>query len=631
MLDRERATHLAGRGAVARAAALVCVAVVAVVAGLAGLAVFGAEVRSWAGATTMPLGAARAPAGPRLPDAPDEAARWLPGYRIDAGGGSTERAPSLDGPSALRISTPAADVELERVAEEEWQLVVHARLDLDAVWFPWRSRATALDASSRATVVLYPAMLGFAARAPAARALGFDWRRYPGELFAPVLLLADAGEAELVAATIWPPRTVVPVFSAGGLALRDDARVPAGTTRRYRALIARRRGDEAQGRAPWLVAALAYRDWLAPNLQREGLEAAAPRWLAESDGWQNVQLQNLASFDAAALVARWRRWRELLPWMQVWGQMSDHAGRARAVAVRLAGDEVGCCLDRTSLHVRYGDGLATAAATIAREGRIGFYARPRSPYGRLDDASSGAIAERAFLLGWLDANRARLGANAFYVDVLGHRWFGEPLAVARFVRDALPPETVVEYAVDVYPRPALVSGSLTGGSFGGGPSREPRELSELAVDRTTFPRFGRAILGERLLFLGESNGDHVLWGEENSHWAERQAFLLGAKLDAMRVAVSYDRPDVPNPALARIVALRRDAGWWRRAPVYLDRLGVAGVPPGVDVRRFRGRDGEDLLVVDNPARRPGVRVRLDGREVALDADPLSIRVVEREA
>jgi hypothetical protein len=112
---------------------------------------------------------------------------------------------------------------------------------------------------------------------------------------------------------------------------------------------------------------------------------------------------------------------------------------------------------------------------------------------------------------------------------------------------------------------------------------------------------------------------------------ERQAFLLGAKLDAMRVAVSYDRPHEPNPELARIVALRREAGWWRRRPVYMDRLGVAGAPDGVDVRRFRGSAGEDLLVADNPGRRAGVTVRLDGRTVALDAEPLSIRIVETGA
>lgn len=568
----------------------------------------------------------------QAPALPDASGDWVPGYRIESAAGSQATPAVRAHGGSLRASTADADVEVRRSGDEEWELVVHARRDLEGVWFPWRSPVSTLDPARPSTVVLYPSMLGVAARAPAASALGFDWRRYPGELFAPLVVLADGREAELVAATSWPPRTVVPVFSSDGLALRHAEPVPAGTTRRYRALIARRSGDERAGRAPWLLAALAYRDWLAPHLARERLTTTAPEWLVESEGWQNVQLQNLRTFDADALRARWQRWRDLLPWMQVWGQMSDYAGRSAALlAATGVTEEVGCCIDRPALNARYQHALASVAASVAREGRMGFYTRPRTPYARLDLPGPAGDAERGFLLGWLAQTRTALDANAFYVDVLGHRWFGEPLAVARFVRDALPAETVIEYAVDVYPRPALVSGSLTGGSFGGGPTREPRELGELAVARTTFPRFGRAVLGDRLLFLGESNGDHVFWGAESGHWAERQAFLLGAKLDAMRVAAAYDRPEEPNPALARIVALRRGNGWWRRAPVYLDRLGLTDVPDGVDVRRFRGRDGEDLLAVDNPGRRSGVQVRLDGRPVALDADPLSIRVVEKEA
>lgn len=584
-----------------------------------------------AGGVARGVVAGAAAAAPILPDTPAAAATWLPGFLLESEGGTTGRAPVHSADGVVRLSTAEADVEIRRAADEEWELVVHAKRALAGVWFPWHSRASTLDPQSPSTVVLYPTMLGVAARAPSALALGFDWRTYPGELFAPLLVLADARRAEIVAATNWPPRSVVPVFSQDGLAMRYVEPVPAGATRRYRALIARRSGDESLGSPPWLLAALAYRGWLLPNLHREGLVPDAPSWLVESEGWQNVQLQNLQAFDPAMLAERWARWKDLLPWMQVWGQMSDYAGRRGVLATVGLADEVGCCIDRTALHQRYREGLASVATTVAGEGRIGFYARPRSPYRRLDGADPGASAERAFLLGWLAHNRTDLRANAYYVDVLGHRFFGEPLAVARFVRDELPPATVVEYAVDVYPRPALLSGSLGGGSFGGGPGREPRELGTLAAPRTTFPRFGRAILGDSLIFLGESNGDHVLWGEGAGHWAERQAFLLGAKLDAMRVAVSYDRPHEPNPALARVVTLRRAAGWWRRRPVYLDRLGVAGAPDDVDVRRFRGGAGEDLLVVDNPGRRAGVTVQLDGRAVALDAEPLSIRIVETGA
>jgi hypothetical protein len=63
--------------------------------------------------------------------------------------------------------------------------------------------------------------------------------------------------------------------------------------------------------------------------------------------------------------------------------------------------------------------------------------------------------------------------------------------------------------------------------------------------------------------------------------------------------------------------------------VYLDRLGLAGAPPDVDVRRFRGKGGEDLLVTDNWHRVSAASVLLDGRRIDLPAEPLSIVVVPR--
>ena len=115
------------------------------------------------------------------------------------------------------------------------------------------------------------------------------------------------------------------------------------------------------------------------------------------------------------------------------------------------------------------------------------------------------------------------------------------------------------------------------------------------------------------------------------HDVERQAFLLGAKLDAMHVAESPQQPGVPNAALARIITLRRATSWWAREPVYLDRLGVSAMPSGIDVRRFRDRDGATLLAIDNPQQRAGKTVRVDGRAVSIPADALSIRVLETGA
>jgi hypothetical protein len=616
MLDRGRKAGVARRVVPVRASLCVTLGVVLAIAAV-----------GVAGAASLPrsiTGAARAPRADETP----AGRHWLPGFALETSDGVIEQPAVLSDETMRTVATPVADVDVVQVADEQWELVVRARATIASVTFPWRSRASALDTSSPSTVLLYPAMLGIAVQAPSAPALALDWRKYPGDCFAPLLVLADRRTAEVVAATTWPPRTVQPRYARDGLAMRWPASIAAGETRRHRVLIARRVGDERAGNAPWLAAALAYRSWLAPHLDEAKLRPVDPRWLVESDGWQNVQLQNLVVFDGATLDERWRRWKGLLPWVQLWGQMSDYAGRGLLSSLA-AREQVGCCIDRVAVHERYQAQLPEVVGDVAAQGRIGFYARPRSPYPRLDGPAG--EAERRFLLGWLAKNRDLLGANAFYVDVLGHKWFGEPLDLARFVRDQLPDGTVIEYAVDVYPRAALVSGSLTGGSIGGGSEREPRELGALAVPRTTFPRFGRAVLGEQSLFLGESNGDHVFWGAANAYWAERQAFLLGAKLDAMHVAESAERPEVPNVALAHIIALRRATGWWRRAPEYLDRQGVSDVPAGIDVRRFRGRDGETLLVVDNLARAAGTSIRVDGRAVALTADPLSIRVLETGA
>src|SRR5262249_30968666 len=81
-------------------------------------------------------------------------------------------------------------------------------------------------------------------------------------------------------------------------------------------------------------------------------------------------------------------------------------------------------------------------------------------------------------------------------------------------------------------------------------------------------------------------------------------------------ATEDGRADGPeNRALALAIAERDRVGWWERDPVYLDRRGLAAVPAVLDVRRYRGRDGETLLVVDNWDGHRGLSVTLDGRSV----------------
>jgi hypothetical protein len=202
--------------------------------------------------------------------------------------------------------------------------------------------------------------------------------------------------------------------------------------------------------------------------------------------------------------------------------------------------------------------------------------------------------------------------------------------VATLLKQRLDAGTVVERAVDVYPTASLMSGALGGGSWQGGPGRTVARLGR-DVTRTTFPSFGRALLAHQIIFIGESNGDGRWWGPAASYWTERQAFLLGAKFDVIR-PTENGKPDGPeNRALALAIAARDQSGWWRRDPEYLDRRGVEDVPADLDVRRYRGRDGESLLVVDNWSLRRDVHVTVDGRRVDVPDDALSIVVVPARA
>ena len=132
-----------------------------------------------------------------------------------------------------------------------------------------------------------------------------------------------------------------------------------------------------------------------------------------------------------------------------------------------------------------------------------------------------------------------------------------------------------------------------------------------------------------MMFLGESNGDWRFWGKPNAYWCERQAFLLGAKFDAIQLTENGDPAGPPNRALSLAIEQRDEVGWWHRKPVYLDLKGITSVPGGIDVRRFRGKDGEDLLVIDNWDRRPGLSFEFLGRGVAVPERELSIVIVDR--
>jgi hypothetical protein len=367
------------------------------------------------------------------------------------------------------------------------------------------------------------------------------------------------------------------------------------------------------GVQPWQRAVDRYGDWLRTKLSAAGIQPSVPGWIQMAHGWLNVQLENARRWEPARLEALWRRWGGRLPWLQFWGQMSDYGG--------------GCCLDEPEMHPRYKPDLPRLARMVARTGHVGFYARPsRSHPSLVDDTGVDPSAAFGVLRAWLDRNRRDYGANAFYVDELGGRDFGPALAVAQLIEERIGMDTVVERAMDVYPAAFLASGALSGGTWQGGPERTLPVLGP-GLTRTTFPSFGRYLLRDRVMFLGESNGDGRWWGPSADYWTERQAFLLGAKFDVIHPAEAGEMDGAPNRALEVAIAQRDRVDWWSREPRYLDRIGLDEIPPDVDVRRFRGKEGENLLAVDNWGQRRDVRITMDGRAVSLPSDALSVVVL----
>jgi hypothetical protein len=355
------------------------------------------------------------------------------------------------------------------------------------------------------------------------------------------------------------------------------------------------------------------------------LPIAYPQWLREADGWIFVNVASLPSFSISYLESLWTRWCGVLPWMQIWGQMSNYDGPRHLASPPLApGEEAGCCLDNPRMHPRYVPYLPAFAREVARRGRIGYYSRPGPVAPRLDAvaADGGPGDDLRALLSWIARNREEYGANVIYIDILGNLYCGDILAVARLIRDRFPPETVIEYGVDCYPAAMLMSGSLSSGG-----NVTPESISRgQSRDRIPFPRLSRALFCDRLVFLGGSNGDWSWWGRKNMYRAERNAFLLGGKLDAFELE---DQPNSGrlNAAIDAMLTARRRVDWWKREPVYRDVLEITDVTPGAEVRRFTGKDGEELFAVDNWGRGREVTFRFRGREIRMSNDALMIAVL----
>ncbi|MCA9243924.1 MAG: hypothetical protein KDA32_08230 [Phycisphaerales bacterium] len=522
------------------------------------------------------------------------------------------------GPDAIRINDQHVEAIVRRIESNLFELTLTPKEPLSEVWFPWPHEAYVAGSSDEDDWAYYPYIMGM--RRPARDLQDWAWKGvdYPGPLFAPLMVLGDDREAMFVAAANWPPRPTTVFYCKQRLTLRYRGSFPAGQTIKLRTLVGTVSGDAAKGEDPWRLCVERYRAWLDPHLEAEHLwPPETPAYLRDAHGWINVQLENFRQFDAREVLRRWQELRPFLNWVQCWGQMSHYAGPTElAIPRRPLDEEVGCCLDKINFHPRYLPDLPEIARRITTGGgRFGYYARPAKD-GRLDaptgSKGDGAPDDWSRLLNWIEAN-TRQGANAYYIDVLAGGTFGDPLTIARRIRDDLPKGVVLEYAKDIYPAAFLISGCLMSKSKD--------------ADGEAFPRFGRSLLSDRYVFLGESNGDFLGWGADHDYATERQAFLLGAKFDAISPWASGYAGNL-NPVMRRVIEERDRVNWWKREPVYRDRAGLAEMPAGVDARRFIAADGATLIAFDNPRRLAGRTVFCDGRSVAVPIEPIAIVEIE---
>jgi hypothetical protein len=522
-----------------------------------------------------------------------------------------------------------ADVQL--VGDDQWELSLVSRTGtIKQVWFPWHQYRYALNDDDSDDVLYYPYRTGVA---QLSNSLSDEWDGllYPGQTYAPLCAIADKTEARMIAATNWPPRQAMPRYARGRMHILYVGYLQSGVTHKYGAIVATASGDETDGDIPWHSVVDKYKAWLKSNMLAEGLYPLDyPEAMRTVNGFLEVRLETYAQFDVSSLAALYAAVRDDFPWIQCWGQMSNYQrspGDGRydwPVPPLEPGEETGCCLVVPAMHPRYIPDLPDFAdAVVADGGLIGYYARPSEPYRFLDGSDPEYLAE---FLAWLAQNEAD-GANAFYLDTVGGLRYGDPLIMAEQFYTTFPAMTVIEFPVDLYPVAFLISGSLWGGeSWPTMPGQTPDGFGDEYV-RATFPRFGRYLMDDRIMFLGGANGDWMFWSQVRGHncWTERQVFLLGAKFDAP--AYINGQPDYYNPvssAVRQIIDEWNRVGWWAREPVYLDRAGISQLPDQVDVRRFEDKNGVTLLVVDNWFERSNVSFRFDGTEIAVPEQQLRI-------
>lgn len=503
-----------------------------------------------------------------------------------------------------RFANADATVEIRPLARGVWRMSLSNTRALSKVSWPFEHPGTGLGGNLADDRVYFPLVGGVVEREGLRVPYGWHGYRYPGESFAPIMITADPTRATILASFDAQRRSVYPMHGRAQSLLMHCpipasgdgcATIAPGSTTSYTVLY----GTVADAKTPsWFVAASHYACW-------HNLSSPAPVFPPEmwaEDAALTVGAQDLSDEPTAPGQAdvsfvydvRLAPYHAALGIGRVlfWGLMSPYHG--------------GCCTDAIRIDERYDLELAETVARIKALGKkVGFYT------GVHDVLGMGTSAGATWLRDWWLFDEAH-GADTSFVDQLGRGSWGAEVAthLPRFSDGTIPPDAIIEGYVDAFPRAAMLSGALrmevrtcTGGPCDPG-----------CDTQCAFLPLSRTIMGNHIGYIGASNGDHVYMGPSASYHLERQAFLLGLKLDV-------SNPDVSASVLARIRELRELVGWWKYRPRYFDRSRLSSVPAGIDARLHVGSDGRCYVTVDNIPRLAGATLRVNGNSFAIAAPP----------
>lgn len=574
----------------------------------------------------------------------------------------------------IKYQNNGIEAEVECLGDNFWNLTVNnlSQNTISNVYFPYDFEEKILNENEFDDVIYYPRRSGMAYKASIAGGVDGDkWHQhlqgeiypcYPGECFSPLIIKADDFDYELYAAASWPPKAVTPQWSKNKMRLKFESEINAGGNDNFQIIKASGEADLENAKKPWQIAIDVYREWFLEKIKAEGLEVDYPQWLRKTHGYvmeliyEDKNYEN--GFELDKFRTKWDSYKDIFPYLQIWGQMAGFPYEGRAA---------GCCLldrDIDESFLTNQNNILDLVDEIKNEGkRVGFYQRGYRPsqdsglYFTLDsnmqfvpEGEEERVTQFEYLKGWIEKNEIEYRSNAFYIDVLGAAFFGDPLNVAKMFVEGednylFREGSIIEHPIDIYPTAYLAGGDIYGGieidevykdSLAlGGP------FKEIGRDPVvTFPQMARYLLRDRIFFSGYSNGDYLFWGkkkgeneegiyhpgtipdgnrlfsnlpafsdqapqcnEEESkcnYFTERQLFLLGNKIEGFYLKDNFYLEDSElNEALKLIIDLRNNFNWWERDLVYLDTNGLKNVPDEIEVRVFADKNGEILFAIDN--------------------------------